>query len=1589
METSLASSSENFISPQTLTLEDSKSLEMSTKSSLTNNTTGIALPLTDSLVTSSDSTPVSMTSRSASNYSNNFLTDRSEVTKYVDIDNLENVYACNNNEHTNTKTEEGIASYNRNNRESSSRNNNSNELLNGQTNSVILEAAKVLNEWEKNREKPDYFKFESQNNNDNSNSSNSNSQSYLSSYCDGSEGSSYQTSITLTNNSSSIPLLSENNNSQPFSAIENDSASLTNINSYQFDHTFEPSSVAIPLEPLDLSNRHELNKDDESYLDDVDLSARSYHDEPKNNYSEINTKPSVKTSAQAIRKNSVDKLRSTTNNTVSTYPAEAPVVNKTRRLSKTLKPTPPANSNRTSNAPPTLSKVTETHNPNHITSFKIEHEMYYIFDYIYYNSLLKTLSSFSLTLREVIILLDSVNFPLNSIFYKLSQTNFHFQYEELQLELDKSNDMISHYNLEEVFSLPINHPISLTTTLIDIIKMKNLIFSSSYYINNMNNYLNEKNSIIIINNLLNLIRNNYYKIRNLVFFHCFNKGYDEYISFLENKDDSFHLEKLYKRRFSRLITVTSAAPNALSSGGIRGVRELKNKSSQGNREKEEDDDELHDNNENSQSIRPRYFSSNYLLFLLNLLDIKINPSKDINGSILLSISLEELENNYSIKKSLLKSRFIIIQLTLKVVDILWDFGIRPYDLFSKIKTNYSLFSLKNLIFSISYNASNNLSNSNVLKNFKKKSTSGGTTSLDLMNLEDDNEEDEIVATFEEIDKNNLLTKDETIKKKASKIILISSDKLFLNYLPYYRTYGWNFPLATLTQLCDNIGGLTGKLVKKVNENEEKKEDNFVWVQLDLKKNKYLESFLASLLPNLSDILVSSSSSSSQMITSESNSTSNSARFNDFSSTSSFGSLSQLQNNIHNFSFSSLPSPNISYSTLPSANSSSSSIVSSSSPTSFFYVKVVKNSIISFNFLNKLKKKEMLNSNININHHLNTSNLAQEDDEEEKKKINILNLLEDKITLGRKVRIIDNKIILARLLSKYEWWDRPTSEVLEMIVGKEGEIISLADFKTKRRVGLRIFLSSTISNNSTSSNGLNKKVKEEIIYDALPVEALIYYNDDDKEISIIPPQPAPTSTIPVPPMPPTAPPSSSIHLKNSNINSSNNKKEKKLKKTKSGKKIKKKSEEKLKKKKMSSEKKSQEINDSSDNFSISSSSSSDIDDEDLEKNVKEILNQTNKLSLNVPIPSQNDGSNPPLSTDNSVPFPFLKESPKKEESLDSAKMHDEREKKEKINFQKSNEPAPSVRRVSPIRIIDISKKKNYSWLKPLDHVLDDINLPEEKAQLKVQEANLNIEPQDYCVGMNPNTPHINTNRHSSPSSVTKKIKSKLNESKVPLSTSPIRGVAPIDSHINCISETVFKDHQLPSNTTRPVSRESTTRGSSPNSLRNNKNNKENNLILEDVEEDKEATLMKFDLVYEGDSPQQPIYPYSNTAKTISSTQRDNKENTNIVSQNIKKYSTRPSSSSSTKKNENILGIFDENFQNPSPTTSKQSSSVPSSSTSKNKVKNPSTLKKKDDGIDIIDPKEKERKLLKREEKRNKIEINKKQSYLEKQLKNLSK
>lgn len=85
------------------------------------------------------------------------------------------------------------------------------------------------------------------------------------------------------------------------------------------------------------------------------------------------------------------------------------------------------------------------------------------------------------------------------------------------------------------------------------------------------------------------------------------------------------------------------------------------------------------------------------------------------------------------------------------------------------------------------------------------------------------------------------------------------------------------------------------------------------------------------------------------------------------------------------------------------------------------------------------------------------------------------LLLDDISVGKKV-VVAGIDALVRTCERFEWWDRPSAQVMESMSNQVGEVVSLVEAQSKRRVGVRLYGSG--------------------ICDALPLEALRLCTDDE-------------------------------------------------------------------------------------------------------------------------------------------------------------------------------------------------------------------------------------------------------------------------------------------------------------------------------------------------------------------------------------------------------------------------------------------------------------------------------------------------------------
>jgi hypothetical protein len=656
--------------------------------------------------------------------------------------------------------------------------------------------------------------------------------------------------------------------------------------------------------------------------------------------------------------------------------------------------------------------------------FKIEHPVQYMFDQAFYFSLLKLATNFTLSFKELIILLDSLDIPLaESYQHYLLPASEDFEESNFMKKKGRLNKDGLRQNEEEkeIFSFPINHPSALAACLIDILTTKypNVVDSSAS--STINEFFTPKKLVQCINNLVQLLKQDYVNIRGMIFLGCAGKaakGEDEQKATV-NSSNPIHQSVGEKPTRKKSFVKTSSNPQ----------------------------DSLTLNE--SITKKPSQFSSSVMKSII----LSMNLFSDLNdlpvildgltGKDFLTLSSAELKKKLKIKSSILLSRLLLYQSTLNVIDSCWDRGIRPQD------APLSLSSSSSSVAAATTTKSNNQSSGhqNLLKSlsrqvFEKIRSVEMNNSTQLSNNNNNNSNQENNSTIQSqksVNKNNLAE-----QSLSQTIYLIQeSNKLFQSYLSFNRAFAWNFNINFFTILANTIAGLYCYPVSDLSQLAVN-ELNDLYQESNSQNNNSTKSKNISTDLVWISIIFPSDEIYHQLL-------------------STIKSLSdqhhhQQQQQQQNMNSSVIPAHVY-------------QILEVHSNTNEIFINVPKSC------LEKMMTQKPKNKFVEeMNHSSRKLNSSNSNTLNELYQLfytinhNVIPM--NQICVGMKAKIVSFQVLQRLVHSTYDWWDRPNDEILQKLANKTCEIISINElYSEKKRIGIKL---------------LNTNISDALPYDALLV-----------------------------------------------------------------------------------------------------------------------------------------------------------------------------------------------------------------------------------------------------------------------------------------------------------------------------------------------------------------------------------------------------------------------------------------------------------------------------------------------------------------------
>ncbi len=656
------------------------------------------------------------------------------------------------------------------------------------------------------------------------------------------------------------------------------------------------------------------------------------------------------------------------------------------------------------------------------SGFTVEHDITCIFDQAFYMALLKISASFTIRMKELIVLLDSLEIPVNTsyVFNSSGETNS---------IVDESNAW-----LEECVQLPINHSTSFAATIADILEQRPYILSNSSSVHTV--ILTENQSILAIKQLIQLIKGPYNPIRESILFSC------------------------------------------------------------GSKEKRSQDSQL--------SRRPRKISSDGMQQILRAMNLVRRNSEqnsaeqlfqNIDGKDFLELPATMLSSHYGITASVLQARVLAYQSTLQILDSAWDRGIRPQDPINQESSS-----------AMSVADSHSTQSKEKGKSTRRKSERGNVREEDFEDFTEitilpqsgnSNNGYSTLGTPLHVTTNpsssvqgsptssnggtSSLGATSILKRSNRKYFQIAdANMLFQAYISHNRAYGWGFSLANLTGLSNAIGGFfgyqvdaSGLMPNSSGGNGENQSilsmpattalentfaNNFnnrdmLWLMLDFPSEEVKAMTLHSLQNLLYPSLQQQSNGGStplapflmQIVSVMMVNSANSAHPGIVNNANGPVVNGNLNNTWGSFTSAALG---------PGMGSLNGAIMNNTAGG-------INGSIQTELCVCVLRRCCTLSDprTVHSNAVSGTELLLRR----------IKHVSVDEIRLGMEARVV-NFSILQRLCDRYDWFDKPSDDILHQFANKRVEIVSIAELISKQRVGVRLLKTN--------------------ICDAIPIEALL-------------------------------------------------------------------------------------------------------------------------------------------------------------------------------------------------------------------------------------------------------------------------------------------------------------------------------------------------------------------------------------------------------------------------------------------------------------------------------------------------------------------
>jgi hypothetical protein len=670
----------------------------------------------------------------------------------------------------------------------------------------------------------------------------------------------------------------------------------------------------------------------------------------------------------------------------------------------------------------------------------INHDIQNIFDQAYYIALLKVAAGFQLRIKELMVLLDSLDVPVNTNLLRecdpASARSDSHSFGAYSAPIDVGRKDEDTDWLQQYVQLPINHSTSFAASIADIVcQYPQILSDRTPTLSTL--ILSENQCTLAIKQLIKLIRGDYFSIRNGIFLAC--SGHPS----LANVADGINNRNNKLVRGSFLSTTSSFTNNSFA---VNAGKQLKA-------------NHKVDVHSSVDSVRPRRFEFSTMFHILSLMRLGNDQAYDRwesihpDGIYFLSMTRNSFSENGLVTASVLQARAQSFQMTLQIIDAAWDGGLRPQDA-------VDLESVE-------------MENSAAVKRKPRKkmvsdfSQSGDVTYSEWLVLLATTSQIQSLSSFPTSTIKLDPTSMHLIRRVESEVLQLSdAQDLFPQFLAQNRAFGWNLSLATLTTFTHAIGGFFGFRVESISQISApntnirsptsmltdqspprhgtevthplqlpQEKSGMCWVMLDFPSQNVKQLTLQSLLPLFQPSTSISYSASISSI---------------------FPSILQVL-----------------------LVSRSKSISSTNSWTVESVATSIDSLMVDFSAVEICV--QMMQSCFTVTPHSNAPHKEKQAASTLLRRLSHISPHE--IVLGMKLRVATLSL-LRRLCERFEWFDRPSEISMAQFAGEVVEVISLADLNGKQRIGVRLVESLK-----------RQQISNAVLCEALPLEALVLHVSD--------------------------------------------------------------------------------------------------------------------------------------------------------------------------------------------------------------------------------------------------------------------------------------------------------------------------------------------------------------------------------------------------------------------------------------------------------------------------------------------------------------